>query len=208
MRVEACVETLEECVLAQERGAQQLELCANLAEDGLTPSLDLVKQVLQKVSIPVKVMVRPRGGNFVYTEQELAAMEGEIRAFRALPVAGLVLGVLKGDQTVDLKATRRLAQSAGALSITFHKAIDRTPSPVEACQALLGIPEITHILSSGGASTAWEGRIRLQEMIKLGADQIQIIPAGKIVPHNLPELDAFLGAKTYHGRRILGSLEV
>ncbi|MEO1713654.1 MAG: copper homeostasis protein CutC, partial [Bacteroidota bacterium] len=115
MRLEACVETLGECVLAQERGAQQLELCANLAEDGLTPSLELVNQVLQKVSIPVKVMVRPRGGNFVYSEQELVAMEAEIRAFRTLPVAGVVLGVLQGDRTLDLTATRRLAQLAAPL---------------------------------------------------------------------------------------------
>ena len=206
MRLEACVETLEECVLAQKRGAQQLELCANLAEDGLTPSLGLVKQVLQKVSIPVKVMVRPRAGNFIYSEQELAAMEGEIRVFRSLPLAGIVLGVLKMDHSVDLVATQRLAQLAGPLSVTFHKAIDASLDPVEACQALLRIPEITHILSSGGASTAWEGRARLKEMIRLGGNQIQIIPAGKIVPHNLPALDALLGAETYHGRRIVGSL--
>ncbi|MEM1218708.1 MAG: copper homeostasis protein CutC [Bacteroidota bacterium] len=208
MRLEACVETLEECVLAQERGAQQLELCGNLAEDGLTPPLELVRQVLQKISIPVKVMVRPRPGNFRYSEGELATMESDIIAFRALPIAGIVLGALQADQTIDLFATHRLAQLAGKLSVTFHKAIDATPDPVEAYRQLLTIPGITHVLSSGGASTAWEGRAPLKEMIRIGTDHIRVIPAGKILPTNLSELDAYLGAETYHGRRIVGSLEV
>ena len=204
MNLEACVETLKECLMAEKNGAHQLELCADLHQDGLTPSDSLISSVLQNVHIPVKIMVRPRGGDFCYDDSEIKEMEASILKWKNSGIQGVVLGVLNEDQTIDTEATRRLAELSFPLEVTFHKAIDQTPDILVALQKLKAIPEISHILTSGGASTAIEGGEILKRMLEISNGQPGIIPAGKITSQNLSELDKLLGAATYHGRRIVG----
>src|SRR5690606_19352628 len=120
---EACVETFEEAILAEERGVNRIELCSDLANDGLTPSLELMKKTISNLKIPVMTMVRPRAGNFVYSEEEIGEMKSEIDLAKKAGAAGIVFGLLTSDNKLDLKNTQLLAEYASPLPVTFHKAI-------------------------------------------------------------------------------------
>ena len=134
--LEACVENLEEAILAEKKGANRLELCSRLDLDGLTPNLNLTKKVMKKISIPIKVMIRERDGNFVYSENEILAMQNQIKIFKSIGVLEVVFGALNINNKVDIQVTNRLANHAFPMNVTFHKAIDQTTnilSELESC---------------------------------------------------------------------------
>jgi len=141
--LEACVETLEEALAAQQAGANRIELCSALDQDGLSPSEELTRQCLEQLSIPIMAMVRPRGGNFVYSEAEIQQMEQEIELFKQLGVAGVVFGLLTEENSIDLINTQLLARKVQPLEVTFHKAIDYTPDPLKSFEGLNTIEGIT-----------------------------------------------------------------
>lgn len=203
---EACVESFEEALHAEKNGADRIELCSRLDLDGLTPDRKLTQQIISSLRIPVKVMIRPRGGNFVYTEKELDMMKDEIRFFKTLKIQGVVFGVLDETNHLDLRQIERLAQLAAPLEVTIHKAIDRCADPVHEVEQLLKIDGISSVLTSGGASTAIEGQNNLLKMLEVGRDSITIIPAGKITNHNLSAVHQLIGGREYHGRKIVGVL--
>lgn len=203
---EACVDSLENAMTAQQQGADRIELCSRLDLDGLSPDLELIDKTLSSLTIPVKVMIRPRSGNFVCLESELESMENEIDQCKVMGVTEVVFGVLNQKNEIDMKATARLAKRSLPMKVTFHKAIDHTPNILEGLEALKSIPEITSILTSGGKMTALKGQNVLKKMIQLSQDQLVIIPAGQITDQNINELHASIGATEYHGRRILGNL--
>lgn len=208
MLLEACVENLLEAQLAEQRGAHRLELCSRLDLDGLSPGKELAQAVVQAVNIPVKVMIRHRGGNFRYTSAEIAALEKEILDARSWGVQGIVIGMLNEQGEVEVAQTSRLALAAGPLSVTFHKAIDETPDLIRSLQTLQRIPGIDAILTSGGAPTAQLGEATLIQMIEQAPPHLQIIPAGRITADNVHSTHAKLKATEYHGRRIVGDLGV
>lgn len=201
---ESCVETLEDALIAERQGANRIELCSALDLDGLTPSQELTRQCLKKLTIPIMAMVRPRGGNFVYSEDELVQMERGIALFKQLGVAGVVFGLLTGQGVVDLENTRRLAELASPLEVTFHKAIDYTGDVVESFQKLNEITGITRVLTSGGMDTAWNGREILKTMNNLPDRRIKIIAAGKVLPENRLQVAEYTGVSELHGKRIVG----
>lgn len=201
---ESCVETLEDALIAERQGANRIELCSALDLDGLTPSQELTRQCLKKLTIPIMAMVRPRGGNFVYSEDELLQMEREIAFFKQLGVAGVVFGLLTGQGVVDLENTRLLAELASPLEVTFHKAIDYTGDVVESFQKLNQIAGITRVLTSGGMDTAWSGREILKTMNNLPDRRIKIIAAGKVLPENRLQVAEYTGVSELHGKRIVG----
>jgi copper homeostasis protein len=203
---EACVETFEEALKAQENGANRIELCSHLELDGLTPSPELIEKTCSELSIPVMVMIRPRGGNFVYSEEELQTMENEIAMAKKLGAVGIVLGLLTSGNEVDVNNTRRLAAAASPLPVTFHKAIDVMENPVDGVKQLLTIKGITRILTSGGQPTAREGARVIKEMMQTAGDQITLLVAGKVTSENVYEIAALTGAVELHGRRIAGDL--
>lgn len=203
---EACVETLAEARAAEKLGANRIELCSHLDLDGLTPSPELIQETLSSLTIPVKVMIRPRGGNFVYSEAELKIMEDEIDQCKSMGVTEVVFGVLNEQNEIDLESTTRLAKRASPMKVTFHKAIDDTPDILAALNQLKSISEVTSILTSGGESTALEGSQVLKKMVQLSGDRLIIIPAGRITDENINEVHASIGATEYHGRRIVGEL--
>ncbi len=200
---EACVETLEDALIAEKRGANRIELCSALDQDGLTPSPELTMQCVQNLSIPIMAMVRPRGGNFVYTEDEIQLMEAEIVYFKESGVAGVVFGLLTKDGTIDVENTRRLAKLAFPLEVTFHKAIDYSNDILKSFQELNAIDGITRVLTSGGTDTAWNGRHILKQMQDLRGRKIKIIAAGKVLPDNRTQIAEFTGATELHGKRIV-----
>lgn len=200
---EACVETLEGALAAAKRGANRIELCSALDQDGLTPSEELTQQCVQNLSIPVMAMVRPRGGNFVYTEEEIQQMEAEIVFFKQSGVAGVVFGLLTEAGDVDVENTNRLARLAMPLEVTFHKAIDYSNDILKSFQQLNTIEGITRVLTSGGMDTAWNGRDVLKQMQNLPGRRIKIIAAGKVLPENRERVAEFTGVSELHGKRIV-----
>lgn len=200
---ESCVETLGDALMAQGRGAHRIELCSALDQDGLTPSKELTMQCVQQLSIPVMAMVRPRGGNFVYSDLEVQQMESEIAFFKQSGVAGVVFGLLTNEGMVDIENTRRLVKLASPLEVTFHKAIDYSVDVVKAFKELNKIEGITRVLSSGGKDTAWNGRDLLKQMQELPGRTIKIIAAGKVVPENRSRIAGYTGIAELHGKQIV-----
>jgi copper homeostasis protein len=201
--LEACVETLEDALIAEQRGANRIELCSNLAQDGLTPTQEITMQCLRYLSIPVMAMVRPRGGNFVYSVAEIRQMELDIDFFRLAGVAGVVFGLLTPEQTIDVENTQRLAKRALPMQVTFHKAIDYTSDIIKSFQELNTIHGITRVLTSGGMDTAWNGRSNLKQMNELPERRVTIIAAGKVLPENRNQIAEFTGITELHGKRIV-----
>jgi copper homeostasis protein len=206
-RKEVCVESFSEALLAWERRADRLEICSHLNLDGLTPPPDMVRIVINAVEVPVKVMIRPREGNFVYTEAEIDQMCKCIAEFKSINIAGFVLGVLTAEGEVDEDNLQKLITAAGDTPITFHKAIDQTNSILDSIAILKKYPQIKYVLTSGGAATAQEGIPMLKQMQEVAEWDLEIIPAGSITDENVESLHAELDFSYYHGRRIVGKLE-
>lgn len=200
---EACVETVEQALLAEKNGAHRIELCSHLELDGLTPSEELTKQCLAQLSIPIMAMVRLRAGNFVHSEAEIREMEREIEFFKKAGVAGVVFGLLTPENEIDLANTARLARLAAPLEVTFHKAIDSTPDILKSFQELNAVSGITRVLTSGGMDTAWNGRHILKTMQQYPERKLKIIAAGKITPENREQIAAVTGVSEMHGKRIV-----
>ena len=203
---EACVENLSEAILAQERGAERIELCENLAVGGTTPSYGTIVTCKKHLSIPVIVMIRPRGGNFVYSPREVDSMLEDIRICQKAGADGIATGVLTSSGAIDLHILRRLVSEAGSMQITFHKAIDETEN-IEAEIQKLKDTGIHRVLSSGGAPTALEGSLMLNKLIRLTAGSLVMLTAGKVTSENLDMLSRLISSAEFHGRKIVGDLK-
>ncbi|MEP5365289.1 MAG: copper homeostasis protein CutC [Reichenbachiella sp.] len=204
---EVCVESLEEAMSAEALEASQIELCGRLDLDGITPDMALVEEVLNKLSIHTKVMVRPRGGSFVYTEEEIDVMAVTIEFLKGMGVQEIVLGLLTDQKKIDIVSTQKLAALAQPMKVTFHKAIDELDNPVEGVRHLVNIPGITAVLTSGGKPTAKAGALVIKQMIKAADEKLDIIAAGKITGQNISALAELIGADAYHGKLIVGELD-
>lgn len=203
---EACVESFQNALKAQELGAERIELCARLDLGGLTPSYALIESVRKELHLPIMVMIRPRGGNFMYNPIEMKIMRQSIETCKAIGVAGVVFGMLQASGAIDKRGTQQLAGWSYPLEITFHKAIDETPDPVVAVENLKQIEGITRVLSSGGADTALEGASVLNEMIACAENRIIIMAGGKVTANNLEEMTHKIHTYEFHGKKIVGSL--
>lgn len=204
---EACVETFEEAVLAELRGADRIELCSDLANDGLTPSPELLQKTCATLKIPAMVMIRPRAGNFVYSEDEIDQMKKEIDQAKKADASGVVFGLLTPKNIIDEKNTRLLTEYAQPLPVTFHKAIDELENPVEGVRLLKEIKGIKRVLTSGGKATAKEGAKTIRKMQEVAGKNLIILVAGKVTKKNVEEIRQLTGAEEFHGRRIVGVLE-
>jgi copper homeostasis protein len=203
---EACVENLDQALQAEAKGADRIELCADLELEGLFPSRKLIIEVSQQLNIPIRIMVRPRGGNFLYTTEEIKIMIASIEFCKAVGVEGVVFGILDSDRKLDLEMIKKLTDIANPLKVVIHKSIDDTVKPLEDLLKLTKIKGITSVLTSGGAQTAFGGKETLKEMLQLCQGGIEIVPAGKITNNNLHIIHEYLGAKAYHGKLIVGDL--
>ena len=181
---EACVESFEKALEAQNHGANRIELCENLVVGGTTPSYGTVKVCLEKLNIPIFPMIRARGGNFIYSKDEIEIMKEDIKIFKELGVKGLVLGCLTSDNKIDLELTKELVDLAYPMEVTFHKAIDEIQNPLDYIDDLVNIG-IKRILTSGGKATALEGKDLINEMIKKSNGRLKIVVAGKVTKENL-----------------------
>jgi copper homeostasis protein len=197
--VEAAVESLDDALAAVAGGADRLELCANLDVGGTTPEAALIAAVRERVEVPVLVMIRPRGGDFVYTEGELSRMYEDVAMARALGAAGVVLGVLDTFARLDLERTAALIEVAEELPVTFHRAIDQVPRRVVSIDALAALG-VARVLSSGGAETASEGMDELRAMVERADDRLTVVAGGGVRAHNAREIVERTGVTELHAR--------
>ena len=199
---EACVESFEKALETQNNGANRIELCENLAVGGTTPSYGTVKVCLEKLDIPIFPMIRARGGNFIYSKDEIEIMKEDIKIFKELGVKGVVLGCLTSDNKIDLEFTKELVDLAYPMEVTFHKSIDEILNPLDYIDDLVNIG-IKRILTSGGKATALEGKDLINEMIKKSNGRLKIVVAGKVTKENLNGLSNLISADEFHGKLIV-----
>ena len=203
---EACVDNIQDAINAFKKGADRIEFCSNLDEDGLTPSnYDLIS-LKKSISIPVRVMVRPHSNSFNYSDDDLIQMKETIEFCKNQKFDGVVFGCLDDDNELDLNKIKYLADFAKPLNVIIHKAIDLTSSPVNSLVKLIEIDNVNGVLSSGGFETAELGIEVLKKMINISPNGFEIISAGKITNQNFKTLHEKIEGKFYHGRKIVGEL--
>ena len=179
MIVEICANSFESAIAAQNGGANRIELCRQLAIGGLTPTHQLIKKVMPKLSIPIHVLIRPRKGNFCYSKEELNIMKNDIEFCKNIGCSGVVSGVLDSNLTINLIATQQLIETANGIDFTFHRAFDCVKDPLLALENLIDL-KIKRVLSSGLKPSAIEGISLLSEMNKIANQQIEIMPGSGI----------------------------
>ena len=179
MLLEICASNYKSAINTQTAGAHRIELCTELAVGGLTPSYGLLKQILKVLTIPVFVLIRPRSGNFTYSETEFEIMKEDIQLCKELGCSGIVSGVLNTNNTIDVERTRQLIELSKPLSFTFHRAFDWTPNPLEALEQLIMIGA-KRVLTSGQEPSAEKGIELLKQIQNKANGRITILPGGGI----------------------------
>ena len=197
--VEACVDSVESALAAERGGAGRLELCDALFDGGTTPSAGMIAACRDRVSIPVFVIIRPRGGGFVYSESELDVMRRDIIAARGLGADGVVIGAMRPDGSVDAEQARSLVDAAGELPVTFHRAFDFAPDLGAALEVLVAAG-VSRVLSSGGAPTAREGVATLAALVRQAGDRLVVMAGGGVREENVRDIIATAGVREVHVR--------
>jgi len=179
MLLEICANSYQSAKNAQEAGAHRVELCQELSAGGVTPSYGLLKQVTDTLSIPVFVLIRPRSGNFVYTEEEFDIMKQDIQLCKNLGCAGIVSGVLNKDHTIDIERTKELVELSRPLQFTFHRAFDCVKDPKKSLEQLVDLG-IDRVLTSGLETSAEKGLNLLKQLQEQANGRIIILAGGGI----------------------------
>lgn len=195
--IEICVEGIDGLVAAQAAGADRVELCASLLEGGLTPSMGVVRQALKIAKIPFHVIVRPRGGDFLYSELEHQTMLDDVRACRELGVAGVVFGCLTADGRIDVARMTELTQAARPMKVTCHRAFDMTRDADEAIEDLVK-SGVDRVLTSGQRDTGLEGADILRQTHATARGRIVIMACGALDETNIAEVRDRSGADEFH----------
>lgn len=199
MIVEACVDSVESALAAERGGAGRLELCDALFDGGTTPSAGMIAACRERVAIPMFVIIRPRGGGFIYSDAELDVMRRDIVAARALGADGVVIGALEDAGTVHAEHVRMLVDAAGDLPVTFHRAFDFAPDLGTALETLIA-SGVRRVLTSGGAPTAREGIPALASLVRQAGDRLVVMAGGGVKEENVQEIIAETGVQEVHVR--------
>jgi copper homeostasis protein len=197
--VEACVDSVASALAAQRGGAQRVELCAALFDGGTTPSLGMIAACKAAVSIPVVVMIRPRGGGFVYSAEESDVMRRDIVAVRDLGADGVVIGALRTGGVIDVPLVRSLVEAARDVPVIFHRAFDYTPDLESSLETLIDAG-VKRILTGGGPSTAAEGAKELAKLVRKAGSRITVLAGGSVREENVDQLVSVSGVREVHVR--------
>lgn len=205
--LEICIDSVESAFSAQDAGAARVELCSALSEGGVTPSTGLINAVRSNSDILLNVLIRPRAGDFLYSDSEFSVMRHDIDIAGESGADGIVTGILLADGNIDIERTSLLVEYASPMSVTFHRAIDMSRDPIRALNDVIATGAST-ILSSGQARKAMDGVAILKEMVRAAGDKIIIMPGSGIDEYNIAALAASTGAREFHlsGRRTVESL--
>lgn len=205
--IECCVESLSEALIAEKRGADQLELCSDLANDGLTPDTVLAEKILETISIPLKVMIRHRKGDFFYDKSDISIIRNQINSMKLIGIKHVVFGSLTHLNRINLEQIKMVSEWAYPMSVTYHKAIDLSENFFKDAELLLQFKNVKSLLTSGQASTAEKGYLTLKRLLADFGKNIKIISAGSITDKNLNRIHNMIRGRYYHGRKILGELK-
>ncbi|MEO7456700.1 MAG: copper homeostasis protein CutC [Gemmatimonadaceae bacterium] len=197
--IEACVDAIDAAVAAEQGGADRIELCGELLQGGVTPSAGLIGAVWERLEIPVFVLIRPRTGDFLYTEDEVDVMLRDIAVARSLDVDGVVVGALTADGDVDVSAVHKLVEAAGSMQVTFHRAFDYVRDQAVALEALIELG-VDRVLTSGGAPTALDGAASLRKLDAQAGGRIVILAGGSITAENAADVIHASGVEEIHVR--------
>ena len=195
--LECCCTDAAEAVEAMKGGAGRIELCEDLPCGGVSPSRSSIEAALTAVNIPVNVLVRVRGGNFVYNEEEIEMMVKSVRMCRELGVNGVVVGALRNDESIDTEAVRRMVAEAEGLHVTFHRAFDECADPFAALEDIIDLG-CDRLLTAGHASNVNVGEPMLKELNGRAAGRIIILAGSGVRPGNIARLEASTGCKEFH----------
>ena len=195
-KIEACIGTLQSGIEAEKGGANRVELCDNLAEGGTTPSAALIQMTKEKLEIPAAVMIRPRHGDFLYSDLEFEIMKKDIEFCKSVGVEAVVFGLLTPDGRIDCERTMRLVESAGNMQVCFHRAVDLSRDYFEAIEQIINCG-CTRILTSGGANKAIEGFKNIKRAQELYGNKIEIMVGSGINAENVYKFYE-IGIRNFH----------
>jgi copper homeostasis protein len=195
--IEVCVDSAESAMAAERGGAHRVELCSSLLDGGITPSSGLIALVRQLLSIQLHVMIRPRAGDFHYSDEEFQIMQRDILACKKLGADGVVLGLLDLDGKIDKARTRELVELAAPMRVTYHRAFDMSVDLVQALRDLQSTG-VHCVLTSGGEQTAMEGAATLQQLVRWANGNLAIMAGGGIEENNVAALISQTGVREIH----------
>jgi copper homeostasis protein len=195
---ELCAETIDACLAARDGGADRIELCSALSEGGITPSHGMIRSAVEHSGLPVHVLIRPRGGDFIYSPAEIAVMLTDIEHVKASGAAGVVLGLLHPDGTVDIAGTAAMVAIARPMQVTFHRAFDVTPSLPQALEDVIA-SGCDRVLTSGGERDVVAGAHSLAALVEQASGRIEIAVGGGLRIQNAASLSQTIGARHFHG---------
>jgi len=195
MIIEVCAESYEYALKAEKAGADRIELCKDLHLDGLTPNYETAKRTIDTLDIPVFILIRPREGDFIYSDEEFELMKQDIVKFKEMGCKGIVSGILNSDKSIDIKRTKELVELSRPLEFTFHRAFDIIINPLKEIEKLIEIG-VDRVLTSGQKNKAIEGLDLLLELKNISKNRIIIMPGGGIKKNNI---NLVLFFKEIHG---------
>ncbi len=205
LKLEACIGNYREAKKAMKLGADRLEICDNLKEGGTTPSYGTILKCKENLKVDMNVIIRPRGGDFNYSEEELEIMKTDIELCKSIGVNGVVFGFLNEDNTLDFETTKKFVELSKPLSTTFHMAFDEIENKFDALDKIASLG-IDRILTKGGSESAFKNKEFLKELVEYAGERIIILIGGGVTKENFEELRLFTGAKEFHGSKIVGIL--
>lgn len=196
----------QSAVIAQQSGADRIELCDKIKEGGTTPDFEITRQTRERLTIPLYVMIRPRGGNFVYSEEEIQQMKSEIQHFKTIGVDGFVFGILNDDKTINVPQNSELVEFAKPFPCTFHRAFDEVQNVFESLEAVIQCGFST-LLTSGTMPNVIEGISVLQQLVVKAKNRITIMPGGGLRSGNIKIIQQQTNAGFYHSSAITDGSE-
>ena len=190
MIIEVCAESYEHALKAEKAGADRIELCKDLHLDGLTPDYESAKRTIDSLNIPVFILIRPREGDFIYSNEEFELMKRDIIKFKEMGCKGIVSGVLNDDNSIDIKRTKDLIELSRPLEFTFHRAFDIVSDPLKEIENLIRMG-VDRILTSGQKNKAIEGLYLLEKLNNISKKRIVIMPGSGISNTNFKKFNSF-----------------
>lgn len=204
--LEACVGCYKEAKKPELQGADRIELCDNLGEGGTTPSYGTIYLATQNINIPIAVIIRPRGGDFVYSNDEFEIMKKDIVICKELGVETVVFGILNKENKIDIERTKELIDLASGLKVTFHMAFDEIDDKFEALNQLISM-NVDRVLTKGCKTCALDGKNTLKNLVEKSDNRITILVGGGVTYKNYKELSNYIGCNEMHGSKIVGTLK-
>ena len=190
MIIEVCAESYEYALKAGKAGADRIELCKDLHLDGLTPDYETAKRTIDKLNITVFILIRPREGDFIYSDEEFELMKQDIIKFKEMGCKGIVSGILNNDNTIDIKRTKELVELSRPLEFTFHRAFDVVSNPLKEIEKLINMG-VDRVLTSGQKEKAMDGLDLLKQLKNISKNRIKIMPGSGINKSNIVNFKSF-----------------